>query len=100
MCFLLCSGLFVSQGGWGEGKKKARGGRWARFRSGSPFGGESSPCHFQARQDENQPRLFSCKFFTQSKVKNNSLERVKNKKLPSVDPQGVRALEAFVAFSA
>ena len=26
---LLCRGLFVSQGGWGEGKKKkARGGRW------------------------------------------------------------------------
>ena len=72
MCFLLRSGLFVSHGGWGDGKKKARGEGWARFRCGSPCGGESSPCHFQARRDEHHLRLFSFKFFTQSKVKNIS----------------------------
>ena len=62
MCFLLRNGHFVSHGGWGDGKKKARGER----------GGESSPCHFQARRDEHHLRLFSFKFFTQSKVKNIS----------------------------
>ena len=72
MCFLLRNGLFVSHGGWGDGKKKARGERWASFRCGGPCGGESSPCHFQARRDEHHLRLFSFKFFTQSKVKNIS----------------------------
>ena len=36
MCFLLCSGLFVSQGGWGEGKRKRAGDDGHAFGAGAP----------------------------------------------------------------
>ena len=35
MCFLLCSGLFVSHGGWGDGKRKRAGNDGHAFGAGA-----------------------------------------------------------------